>query len=259
MSGIDHARLIGPVRDIAVRAGAAILEIYGSEFEVRRKEDASPVSEADERAEALILEELARLAPEIPVVAEEQVAAGKIPVVGSGPFFLVDPLDGTREFISRRGEFTVNIALIEDEMPRLGVVLAPALDVVYWTGANGGAWRQMGSASPTAIACRLRPEDGIVAIASRSHRDERTDAYLAELPVGELVSAGSSLKFCRVAEGAADVYPRFGRTMEWDTAAGQAVLEAAGGRVVTETGEPLRYGKAGFENPYFIAEGHGAG
>ena len=259
MSGIDPARLVGPLRDISERAGAVIMEVYSTDFAVRRKDDASPVSEADERAEALILEELSRLAPQIPVVAEERVAAGEIPVVGAGPFFLVDPLDGTREFVSRRGEFTVNIALIEDQVPRLGVVYAPALDVIYWCDAKGGAWRQTGATSPTAIACRARPAEGIVAIASRSHRDERTDAYLSRLPIGELVSAGSSLKFCRVAEGAADVYPRFGRTMEWDTAAGQAVLEAAGGGVVTEAGQPLRYGKAGFENPYFIAEGPAAG
>ena len=190
------------------------------------------------------------------------------------PFFLVDPLDGTREFIGRNGEFTVNVALIEDGVPTVGVVHLPALDETFWTAGDGVAWRTRGGAGRTGraggtgiagaaagaaggaerIACR-RPGAALVAIASRSHRDFETDHFLERFEIAEIVSAGSSLKFCRIAEGAADLYPRLGRTMEWDVAAGHAILSAAGGSVETMDGAPLTYGKPGFDNPRFVARG----
>jgi 3'(2'), 5'-bisphosphate nucleotidase len=239
---------------LAERAGALILEHYRGEIAVRAKADASPVTVADEAAEAVILEGLAALTPEIPVVAEETVAAGRVPEVGAGRFWLVDPLDGTKEFLSRNGEFTVNIALIEGGEPVLGVVFAPALGKVWWGARGAGAWLR-DAAGERPIAARPRPASGLVAVASRSHSDPETEAFLDEMGVAERISAGSSLKFCLVAEGRADVYPRFGRTMEWDTAAGHAVLSAAGGRVTTRDGAPFTYRKPGFENPAFIACG----
>jgi 3'(2'), 5'-bisphosphate nucleotidase len=239
---------------LADRAGAVILDHYGRETQARAKADRSPVTAADEAAEAVILAGLADLAPEIPVVAEEEVAAGRVPGLDSGPFWLVDPLDGTREFLSRNGEFTVNIALIEDRRPVLGVVTAPALDKAWWGAAGAGAWaRDEGGTRP--IAARPRPLRGVVALASRSHGDAETDAFLASEGVAGRINAGSSLKFCLLAEGVADLYPRFGPTMEWDTAAGHAVLAAAGGSVSTRDGAPLLYQKPGFRNPAFIARG----
>jgi 3'(2'), 5'-bisphosphate nucleotidase len=166
----------------------------------------------------------------------------------------VDPLDGTREFINRNGEFTVNVALIENGRPVAGVVHLPALNQTYWSD-GGGAFKRDGDSVPQAIRCRAPAADGMVVVASRSHRDARTDEYLASFKVKELLSAGSSLKLCRVAEGAADLYPRLGRTMEWDIAAGQAVLEAAGGSVCTLDGQQLGYGKDGLDNPDFVARG----
>jgi 3'(2'), 5'-bisphosphate nucleotidase len=247
-------RLTSDLVRVAERAGSAILGVYARDFAVHDKEDASPVTEADRLAERIILDELARLAPGVPVVAEESVAEGRIPVVGDGPFFLVDPLDGTREFISRNGEFTVNIALIDRRRPVAGVVHLPVLDETYWSDGQGRAWCRRGEATTAPIRCRV-PHGGLVVVASRSHSDARTDEYLAGLVVAERIAAGSSLKFCRVAEGAADLYPRIGRTMEWDIAAGQAVLEAAGGSVTTVDGAPLTYAKPGFENPPFVARG----
>jgi 3'(2'), 5'-bisphosphate nucleotidase len=238
---------------IADRAGEAILRHYEQGAAATAKTDGSPVTAADQDAEVLILEELRVLTPSIPVVAEEAVAAGNIPDIGGGTFWLVDPLDGTREFIARNGEFTVNIALIEGRRPILGVVLAPAIGTAWW-GALGHGATLRDKDGARAIAARPVPAEP-VAVASRSHRDARTDAWLAENKVADIVSAGSSLKFCRVAEAKADLYPRFGRTMEWDTAAGQAVLEAAGGKVVRLDGSPLGYAKPGFENPEFIARG----
>jgi len=239
---------------LAERAGAVILDHYGGQIEVRAKADASPVTVADEAAEAVILEGLAGLTPSIPVVAEERVAAGEVPELDGQPFWLVDPLDGTKEFLSRNGEFTVNIGLIEDGLPALGVVLAPALGKVWWGAAGQGAW-MLGDGPERAIAARPRPSSGLVAVASRSHGDAETEAWLDEVGATERISAGSSLKFCLVAEGRADLYPRFGPTMEWDTAAGHAVLSAAGGRVTTRDGAPFLYRKPGFRNPGFIAYG----
>ena len=247
--------------DIARRAGREIMAVYATDFAVRGKVDTSPVTEADERAEALIVPALRALAPDLPVVAEEAVAAGHVPVVGER-FWLVDPLDGTKEFVSRNGEFTVNIALVEHGVPVLGVVYAPALDRMFvgasGTGAADGvaqAWVEHAGAR-RAIACRAVPSEGLTVVASRSHGDAAAlDAFLAGRRVAALASAGSSLKLCLVAAGEADLYPRLGRTMEWDIAAGHAVLAAAGGRVTRLDGAPLRYGKPGFENPHFVASG----
>ena len=239
---------------LAERAGREILGVYGSAFTVRGKHDSTPVTDADERAEEIILAGLAELEPGLAVVAEEQASAGRVPEVGDHPFFLVDPLDGTREFVNRNGEFTVNIALIADSRPRLGVVHLPALEETYWCDASMRAWRRRHGGEAERIRCRQAPE-ALVVIASRSHRNAKTEAFLEDYCVGEIVSAGSSLKLCRIAEGRADMYPRLGRTMEWDIAAGHAVLQAAGGSVRTLDGAPLRYGKPGFDNPHFVARG----
>lgn len=242
------------VIDIARAAGEVIMAVYATDFAVRGKGDASPVTEADERAEALIVPRLRALAPGVPIVAEEAVAAGAAPAVGSR-FWLVDPLDGTREFIGRNGEFTVNIALVEHGVPVLGVVLAPALGRCYAGVLGHGAWVEEGGPRRP-IACRRVPAAGLTVVSSRSHGDAAAlQAYLAGRRVAGQAFAGSSLKLCLVAAGEADLYPRLGRTMEWDIAAGHAVLLAAGGRVCTLDGAPLRYGKPGFENPHFFAAG----
>ena len=252
---VDRTVLVARLRAIAIRAGREILAVYESDFTVLDKADASPVTEADTRAERTILDGLAVCAPEIAVVAEESVAAGQVPEVRGKPFFLVDPLDGTKEFISHSREFTVNIALVEEGAPTAGVVHLPALDETFWTAGDGVAWRARGGGAAERIACRRPEPSGLVAIASRSHRSPATDAFLQRFDVAEIVSAGSSLKLCRIAEGAADLYPRLGRTMEWDIAAGHAIVTAAGGSVDTLDGRRLTYGKPGFANPHFVARG----
>jgi len=251
----DLSPLLAPLEDLARQAGAVIMEVYESDFTVRDKDDASPVTEADEKAEAVILPGLAALTPGVPVVAEESVAAGRIPEIGAGPFWLVDPVDGTKEFIKRNGEFTVNIGLIRDGIPVLGVVLAPARGVL-WSGTGATAFKE-DAQGRRSIACRPIPSLGAVVMTSRSHREpEALDKWMAQFPGASLDFAGSSLKFCLVAEGAADLYPRFGPTSEWDTAAASAVLLAAGGTVTTFDGAPLDYGKTPkFRNPDFIARG----
>jgi 3'(2'), 5'-bisphosphate nucleotidase len=239
----------------ARKAGAVILDIYNRDFETLRKADRSPVTEADTAAEAVILEALARLAPDVPVVAEEQCAKDGVPTVAPKRFFLVDPLDGTKEFIAKNGEFTVNIALIEDGRPVLGVVYLPVTDACY-AGLGGKAERRLGTGAPETIAARPMPENGLTMAISRSHANKgEIERAKERFNIAGTIVAGSSLKFCRIAEGVADLYPRFGDTMEWDTAAGQAVLEAAGGRVETADGAPFRYGKPGFRNGPFIAYG----
>jgi 3'(2'), 5'-bisphosphate nucleotidase len=251
----DLDRLLPALLDLVARAGRVVLEHYARPADAALKADASPVTTADRAAEAAIEAGLRALDPALPIVAEEAVAAGRIPTLEPGAaFWLVDPLDGTKEFLSRNGEFTVNVALVERGEPVLGVVAAPAKERSWWGVAGRGAWTR-GDGGVRPIRVRIRPSRGLVAVASRSHRDPETDAWLAAHDIRETISAGSSLKLCLVAEGRADVYPRFGRTMEWDVAAGHAVLAAAGGRVETLDGRPLRYGKPGFENPPFIAWG----
>ena len=246
--------LLEQVHAIAKGAGELVMSVYRSDFAARSKDDASPVTEADERAEAFILSALRTLTPQIPIVAEEEVAAGRIPEVGR-VFWLVDPLDGTKEFINRNDEFTVNIALVEDGAPTLGVVLAPALGRLFAGVAGSGAYVEDG-AGRRPIRCRAVPEEGLTVVASRSHGDvDALNAYLGSRKVASIRGAGSSLKLCVVAAGEADLYPRLGRTMEWDIAAGHAVLGAAGGSVAELSGAPLRYGKPGFENPHFVAAG----
>jgi 3'(2'),5'-bisphosphate nucleotidase len=248
----------------AIAAGRAILDVRAGKVAVGRKADSSPVTDADHAAEKVILAHLARIAPGIPVVAEEEVEAGRLPEVGR-EFFLVDPLDGTKEFVKGGDDFTVNIALIRDRVPLIGIVLAPATGAIHIGAAKNGAWtgRVVDGAVTERRAIRVRKAgDGpIDVVASKSHRTPETDAYIARYRVRGLVSAGSSLKFCLVAEGKADLYPRMGTTMQWDTAAGDAVLRAAGGTVIAVGGGPLLYGPNGaagvaaFRNPWFIAAG----
>ncbi len=248
--------LVETVRQVAERAAVEIMRIYESDFSVDRKNDQSPVTEADRQAEQVIISGLrSQVGSEWPIVAEEEVAAGRTPTVGDRSFWLVDPLDGTKQFVSKQGEFTVNIALIVDGRPILGVVLAPAIGSGYWGSPLGAfAVREGGTIQP--IRCRPMPKTGLIAVASRSHRTPETDAYLSQFDIAGVTSAGSSIKFCQVASGEADLYPRAGRTMEWDTAAGHAVVLAAGGRVVTMAeGSELVYGKPGFENPHFVVKG----
>nr|WP_088287108.1 3'(2'),5'-bisphosphate nucleotidase CysQ [Ideonella sp. A 288] len=248
------AELMDGLEALARDAGREVMAVYASDFAVRGKADASPVTAADERAERVILAGLARLAPGVPVVAEEAAAAGRVPAIGER-FWLVDPLDGTREFVDRNGEFTVNIALVVRGAPLLGVVLAPVPDRLFAGIVGEGAWEVAGDRR-RAIGARPVPPEGLTVLASRSHGDgPALEAWLAGRRVAAVATAGSSLKLCLLAAGEADAYPRFGRTMEWDIAAGHAVLAAAGGSVCTLDGHALRYGKPGFENPHFVARG----
>ena len=258
MSAIDLRLLLDVARRAAWRAGVAILEVYNAveALDVRRKADDSPVTRADERAEAIIVEMLHAAAPEIPVVAEETCDREGVPGASPPRFWLVDPLDGTKEFLRGNGEFTVNIALIEGDRPVLGVVHVPALAETFAASGPGTATRQRGDAPPEPIAARRVPKRGAVVVHSRSHENnERLAAYLATLDAPSTRVSGSAIKFGLIAAGEADLYPRFGPTMEWDTAAGQAVLEAAGGSVETPEGAPFRYGKPGFRNTGFLARG----
>lgn len=247
--------------EITFEAGGIIMRHYAAaSVETRTKDDSSPVTAADEEAEAFILKRLRALAPATPIIAEEEAAAGRVASIGT-QFFLVDPLDGTKEFINRNGEFTVNIAEIENGRPVRGVVYAPAIARLFMGEVGIGAWEIKGEAldwhAAKPIAARKPAADGWVAVASRSHRDSKTDEYLAAYKIKDFAAAGSSLKFCLVAAGEADIYPRTGRTMEWDTAAGHAVLAAAGGSVTTLDGGPFLYGKTGekYANQFFVAKG----
>ncbi len=244
--------------EIARGAGRVIMDVYATDFEVERKSDESPVTAADRDAEAMIVSAIRDgIATDFPIVGEEAAEAGVLPTLDGQPFWLIDPLDGTKEFISRNGEFTVNIALIENGLPVLGVVHLPVSDDTYLATPAGSFAQYAGAGKATQISCRQAPAKGITAIASRSHATPEVETFLKKFPVKTRITAGSSLKFCRVAEGKADLYPRLGPTMEWDTAAGQAVLMYAGGEVVTLDGSPLRYGKPEFRNPHFIARGPG--
>ena len=249
---MNLADLAEPVRRLAERAGAAILEIYGQPFDTIEKPDGSPVTAADLAADRIICDGLLALTPAVPVVSEERTGTG-LPDP-SGSFWLVDPLDGTREFVVRNGEFTVNIALIENGKPVLGCIHIPAAGETYLGRMPDHAWGWRGGRGGP-IAARRPPATGMVAVASRHSRDAETDRILAEHGVREVLSVGSALKFCRVAEGVADLYPRFGPTSEWDTAAGHALVVAAGGSVAVWGGGPLIYGKPGFRNPGFVARG----
>ena len=248
----------------AIEAGAVIMTVFRAGPEVRIKCDQSPVTIADEKAEAIISDILTRAYPDIPLIAEEACAAGHMPATGSGRFFLVDPLDGTKEFINKSEDFTVNIALIVDGRPVAGVVYAPAKGVLYRGDATGAEKLIIGEGgrlvSRHSIGVRSCPNKP-VAVASRSHNSPETVAFLEKEGVRDYRSVGSSLKFCLIAEGEADIYPRFGRTMEWDTAAGDAVVRAAGGSTVGPDGNPLHYGKrnqptdSDFANADFICWG----
>ncbi len=249
--------LLAEVVKLVDAAAVVAMQHYDADVAVTIKADASPVTAADEAAEAILTNGLRALTPDVPVVAEEEVAKGGLDAaaVGAARFWLVDPLDGTKEFIQRNGEFTLNVGLVEAGRPVLGVVAAPAIATAWWGAAGIGATVRDGGTART-IAVRAVPGAGPAAMVSRSHGSPDEEALLAEEGVAERVAAGSSLKFCRIAEGIADLYPRFGRTMEWDTCAGDAVLRAAGGRVMTRSGEPLRYGKPDFANDGgFIARG----
>ncbi|MBK5926299.1 3'(2'),5'-bisphosphate nucleotidase CysQ [Rhodobaculum claviforme] len=261
---MDFDQLSHEMRRLALIAGDRIMEIYGAEdFEVRTKSDASPVTEADEAADALITAGLRAAFPDITIVTEEQADSHD---QRASHFLIVDPLDGTKEFIQRRGDFTVNIAYVADGVPVRGVVYAPARERMFYTLPDGTAVEEDGPFDhdrPGTLR-RLsvsRPDnDALMVVASKSHRDAATDAYISQYAVRDMRSAGSSLKFCLVAAGEADLYPRLGRTMEWDTAAGHAVLAGAGGEVVRfDDHTPLRYGKPGYENPFFIAHAPGVG
>ena len=252
MSATLSTRLQQLVR-IAQAAGVVVMRHYEDGATARIKADRSPVTDADEEAEKLILAELAAAFPGVPVVAEEEAAAGRV-VDACGHFFLVDPVDGTKEFIRRSGEFTVNIGEVVDGIPVAGVVFAPAIGRLFVGAVGEGAFELQGDAAQ-AIAARPAPADGLVAVSSRSHPDAKSAEYLATLNIKGHTNAGSSLKFCLVAAGEADVYPRAGTTMEWDTAAGHAVLAAAGGDVTDWDGAPFTYGKPGFINGWFIARG----
>lgn len=247
---------------IAWRAGRAIMEVYGGDFVARMKADDTPVTLADQRAEAVILSALAVLLPGVPLISEESFDAAQAAPAPGSPFVLVDPLDGTREFIKRNGEFTVNIALVEAGRPLAGCVYAPAVGEMYFSGTSAHALAQDPGAAfdPSAarpIAARTAPATGAIALVSRSHRDPDTERFLAGIDGVRTESIGSSLKFCRIAAGQADLYPRFGPTMEWDVAAGHAVLQAAGGRLTTPDGAEFSYGNfaRGLRNGPFIARG----
>nr|WP_321442489.1 3'(2'),5'-bisphosphate nucleotidase CysQ [uncultured Cohaesibacter sp.] len=258
------SNLLDGMIEATLKAAEVILDIYATDFDVSVKDDASPVTRADQAAEAIILDQLGLQFPDIPVIAEESVSAGTIPDIDQ-EFFLVDPIDGTKEFISRNGEFTINIALIRNGLPQLGVVFTPAKGWLFVGDVGRGAWRgdvkdpRQSHAILNKEPIKVRDcREFVDVVGSRSHNCADTDAYLKQFEIGERMAIGSSLKFCLLAAGEADLYPRFSRTMEWDTAAGDAVLTAAGGTVETANGQRLQYGKikqedSPFANPSFVA------
>ena len=252
-SSLDPDRLAHEIALIARGAADIILDVRAAAFEVRAKADKSPVTVADERAEAFILDRLAKLAPDIPAVGEEAYAAGERCDLSGGIFWLVDALDGTKEFARQGSDFTVNIALIEDGVPIAGVIQAPALDVLY-VGSPAGAFRTERNDASVRISVRDPDPAGLVAVISKSHQTNEEE-FLARYKMKQIINRGSSLKFCLIAAGEADIYPRLGPTSEWDVAAGHAVLAAAGGSVTTLDGVPLFYGKPDIRNPHFIARG----
>lgn len=254
MSALAPSDLAEALQRTAESAGAAILALYGTAAGARLKADASPITEADLAADRLIAATLGARFPEIPLISEESIGDRQAPPAGARRFFLVDPLDGTKEFIGRTDEFTVNIGLIEDGRPVAGIVHAPALGVTYVAVDGEAYWLARGERRGP-LRARRPAKDGTVILVSRFHRDPKTDAFIAAQPAATVITAGSALKFGVLARGEADLYPRYGRTMEWDTAAGHAVLAAAGGSVRTLDGAELGYGKPGFANPAFVARG----
>jgi 3'(2'), 5'-bisphosphate nucleotidase len=253
---LAYYRCLPQVCAIARSAGAAIMAVYGRDIDVELKADQSPLTEADLRAHDVIRKGLANLAPPLPLLSEESAEADLVERRGWSRYWLVDPLDGTKEFLKRNGEFTVNIALVDSGRAVLGVVYAPALARLYYGAVGHGAWRQDADAEPVAIAVRREITAPLRVVGSRSHASPDVETYLTQRGPHELVSMGSSLKICLVAEGTADVYPRFGPTSEWDTAAAQAILESAGGRMMDRSGRPLRYNsKEDLLNPHFLAVG----
>lgn len=256
--GVTYEQLVPVMRKLAIEGGNRIMEIYNSDdFDVKTKSDNSPVTEADEAADAIISAGLRAAFPDVLLVTEEQAASHS---QTGDRFLIVDPLDGTKEFVNRRGDFTVNIALVENGVPVRGVVYAPAKGRMFYTLPDGSSVEESGDFDPETpgpvrpIQVSRPDNDALMVVASKSHRDAATDAYIGKYAVKDSKSAGSSLKFCLVATGEADLYPRVGRTMEWDTAAGHAVLAGAGGKVVRfDDHTPLLYGKEGYANPFFIA------
>ena len=259
---MNYENLVVEMRRLALEAGDKIMEIYGQDdFEVKSKSDDSPVTAADEAADAIISEGLRAAFPDMMLVTEEQSATHS---AKGDTFLIVDPLDGTKEFVHRRGDFTVNIALVEKGIPTRGVVYAPAKSRMFFTQADGQSVEEIGDfakdqlGETKAISVSNPDNSALMVVASKSHRDQATDDYIGKYGVRDMTSAGSSLKFCLVATGEADLYPRLGRTMEWDTAAGHAVLNGAGGAVVRfDDLTPLTYGKEDFANPFFIAHAPG--
>ena len=254
---LDYAYIVSVIRDLALKAGNEIMKVYGSDdFGVDTKSDDSPVTRADRAADDMISAGLMENFPKIALVTEEQSNTHKVTAT---TFFIVDPLDGTKEFIKRRGEFTVNIALVENGVPTLGVVYAPAIGRLFYTDENGQTVEELGAhrvgqiGETNVLSVSAADNSALTVVASKSHRDQATDDYISRYQIKDMTAAGSSLKFCLVASGEADFYPRLGRTMEWDTAAGHAVVLGAGGQVLDfDTQVPLMYGKNGFENPFFV-------
>ena len=253
---MTDANLLAKVVKLAQQAGDAILSVYSEQFEVTHKTDQSPLTVADLRSHEIIAKGLLALTPDMPVLSEE---AADIPFEQRREwtrYWLVDPLDGTKEFVSRNGEFTVNIALIDNHVPVLGVVHVPVTSTTYTGAAGVGAFKQVDAQAPEPLRVRSPADNPLRIVGSRSHRGDTLGQYLPKLAPYELIAVGSSLKFCLVAEGSADFYPRFGPTSEWDTAAAQAVVEAAGGQVVKTNGERLSYNtKADLLNPHFLVYG----
>ena len=254
---MDYSNIVPIIRDLALKAGNEIMQVYGSDdFGVDTKSDDSPVTRADRAADEIISAGLKASFPDSALVTEEQADTHD---VTAKTFFIVDPLDGTKEFIKRRGEFTVNIALVQNGVPTLGVVYAPAIGRLFYTDENGQTVEELGAhnlgqiGETKVLSVSAADNSALTIVASKSHRDQATDDYISRYQIKDMTGAGSSLKFCLVASGEADFYPRLGRTMEWDTAAGHAVVLGAGGQVLHfDTHAPLTYGKDGFENPFFI-------
>ncbi len=257
---MDLNTLVKPLLETTLKAGKVVMDVFNTDFEFTGKTDNSPVTEADRKGEELITAALKEIAPNIPIVGEEAKSEGKCPDISGGTFWLVDPLDGTKEFIKKGSDFTVNIGLIIDGNPVMGFVLAPALNKFYWGVVGEGAWvadvKDSQLTNTQAIHARVTDSEKLVIVASKSHRSEELEKYLQNFPKAENISIGSSLKLCLLATGEADLYPRLGPTCEWDTAAAHAVLLAAGGHVEVADGTPLTYAKdtTSFLNPWFLCK-----